>query len=299
MHLKPLAAILAVSLLTLPPALPMFDLTQTGVAHAKGEGGGNGNGNGNGNGKSDSKSAEKGKSDAKKSKSAKATTDKVAKKPKKATAEVEVVKGKPVEEGELRPNELGKMNGAMNANINAVLAHIRNGQVTNGPVGLLAGLAVADAGAGAAGSKLTALTESALAFDELDAGLQTYGFENAVAYLQAKQDGTVTAEEMAVIDPLIDAAGGTTDDGLALAETKPTAEEIAAAEEEAAAATEAVAGAEQAIGDAWNKDGDLQTLLTELRAKLEPHQDAINAAVTESSAEEEAALLLEDALVIE
>ncbi len=43
----------------------------------------------------------------------------------------------------MHPSNLGNMNGAMNANINAVLAHIRNGN-TNGPVGMLAGLAVAN-----------------------------------------------------------------------------------------------------------------------------------------------------------
>jgi hypothetical protein len=46
----------------------------------------------------------------------------------------------------MHPSELGNMNGALNANMNAVLAHIRNGN-TNGPVGHLAALAVANAGA--------------------------------------------------------------------------------------------------------------------------------------------------------
>ena len=42
---------------------------------------------------------------------------------------------------QLHPSELGKMNGALNANENAILAHIRNGNMSNGPVGLMAGYA--------------------------------------------------------------------------------------------------------------------------------------------------------------
>jgi hypothetical protein len=46
----------------------------------------------------------------------------------------------------LHASELGKMNGALHANENAILAHIRNGNMSNGPVGLMAGYAYATAG---------------------------------------------------------------------------------------------------------------------------------------------------------
>ena len=44
---------------------------------------------------------------------------------------------------QLHPSELGNMNGALNASENAILAHIRNGNMSNGPVGHMAALAVA------------------------------------------------------------------------------------------------------------------------------------------------------------
>ena len=294
MHLKPLAITLAVSALALTPVLPVFDFHTGGAAYAEkgGNGGGNGGGKGGGNGG--------GKSEAKGNKggqTAKAETVK--------TSKANTTKAKPVVakaskvEGELAPNELGKMNGAMNANINAVLAHRRNGQTTNGPVGLLAGLAVADATAAAAADAV-ALVEAGADFDALDAGLEAGGFTSVEEYLQAKADGTLTEEQIAAIDPLVDAVGGTTEDGLALAETRPTEEEIAEAEAEAAAAEQAVADAEAAIGEAWNKDGDLGTLLTQLRERLAAEQEAIDAAIAETQeAEDLAELPAEDEVLPE
>lgn len=72
--------------------------------------------------------------------------------PKKAAVAAATVETCEGEEGctpELRtlhPSELGKMNGALNANENAILAHIRNGNMSNGPVGLMAGYAYYSAG---------------------------------------------------------------------------------------------------------------------------------------------------------
>jgi hypothetical protein len=53
--------------------------------------------------------------------------------------------GRPARHSDMHPSQLGNMNGALNADMNAVFAHIRNGN-QNGPVGALAALAVADAG---------------------------------------------------------------------------------------------------------------------------------------------------------
>ncbi len=75
--------------------------------------------------------------------------------------------GKPAKGSGMHPSELGNMNGALNANINAVLAHIRNGN-TNGPVGHLA--AIAAAADGAIGAQ-----------DILDQELEFLALENALA----------------------------------------------------------------------------------------------------------------------
>lgn len=64
----------------------------------------------------------------------------------------------------LHPSELGNMNGALNANINAVLAHIRNGN-GNGPVGHIAALAAASAAADGAQNVL----DRAALFDAIQA----------------------------------------------------------------------------------------------------------------------------------
>jgi hypothetical protein len=293
--MKTLTTVLAVTLLTISPALPILSFDESGAAFANnGNGGGNGNGgngnggNGNGgnggNGKSESKSA---KSEKSEKSVAKSETKK--KKAKLDGAGIEVVKGKAPAEGELAPNELGKMNGALNANMNAVLAHIRNGQTTNGPVGLLAGLAIADAEAAEALTVAGELSAIAVAFDALSSGLTEAGFGSVEDYLQAKADGTLTEDQVALVDPLIDAVGGTAQDGLALAETPPTAEEILAAEAAAEAARQGVTDAETAIGDAWNKEGDLATLLSLLRDKLAGNQAEIDAAIKETNGQEDLA----------
>jgi len=121
-------------------------------------------------------------------------------------------------------------------------------------------------------------------FDALDAGLADSGYASIADYLAAKADGTATPEQVAALDPLVDAVGGTTEDGLALAETRPTEEDIAAAEAAALAAEQGVADAEAAIGAAWNKPGDLGALLAALREKLAADQDAIDAAILASQA---------------
>ena len=209
-----------------------------------GTGGGNGNGNayGAGNGNSGGSSGSV--------KPAKATTT--------ATVEPESLDG----EVALRPNQLGSMNGAMNANINAVLAHIRNGN-TNGPVGALAGLAVAEHNA----AEAETLLETAGDFAALDEALEAAGYEDLQTYLDSGEtDGNVDA----AIAALGDAAGT----------EPPTEEEIAEAE----AALAALPEAETAIFDAWNKSGsateeEKQALLDALRDRLDGEDEAIAAAI--------------------
>jgi len=272
MHPKPLTIALAASLLLISPALPVFDSTD-GAAHARddrddrNEGGGNGNdggGGGNGNGGGNGGGGGNGNGNA-------AGAAEARVKPAKATS-VAAADG-------LSPRELGKMNGAMNASINAVLAHIRNGQTSKGPVGALAGLAVADTTAAAAMADATGIGERAAGFAALSTAVATAGFASTEDYLAARQAGTVTAEQMTAIDPLVEAVGGADSTGLALSETPPTAAEIADAQAAALAAEAAVAAAEVVIADAWNRDGDLALLLAGLRDRLVPHQDAITAQV--------------------
>jgi hypothetical protein len=283
MRVTRMTLMLAVSALCLGPIAPHFDQSPFGAAFAKGgdngggNGGGNGNSGGNGNGNSSGNGKGTSAADSKPSKSKAASGTAVTKK--KVTADP-VIEDVAVEEdpAALKPNELGKMNGALHANINAVLAHIRNGQTTNGPVGLLAGLAVADGAVGEAAAKAAALETEAAGYVDLETALADAGVGSVQDYLAARADGTLTEEQVAAIDPLIDAVGGLNADGTDLADTGPTPEEVQAALDAAAAAETNVAAAEQAIADAWNKDGDLETLLVALREKLAPYQEDIAAA---------------------
>jgi hypothetical protein len=303
-----LLSVLAVSLLVFSPALAVLP-PGFGAAHAKGEGSGGGKGKSESkkseSGKSEARSSGKGKSEAKSSEKRKAKQEKSAKSAtnKKTTKAAEdgsmkAAKAKSAKAAGLAPNELGKMNGAMNANINAVLAHIRNGQTTKGPVGLLAGLAVADSSALAAAGQAAELEARAAEFDALQAKVEEAGFATVEDYLQARTDGTLTNEQLAVsgdIDTMIADLGGTDATGLQLAESRPEDAEIQAARDAAALAGQAVTDAEQAIIDAWNKTGDATALLDALRARLAPHQTEIDATVAETLASDETAVLLPEA----
>lgn len=275
-----LSVLIAVSALCLSPLSTSLDLSPVGAAFAKGgdNGGGNGGGNGGSNGNGNSGGNGKGNSAANgNSTNSKASTGGTTVR-KKVKADT-IVEDAVAESTKVKPNKMGKMNGALNANINAVLAHIRNGQTTNGPVALLAGLAVADGAVAAATDKAAALEAEAAGYVALESALADAGIGSISDYIAGKVDGTVTPEQIAAIDPLIAAVGGLNAEGTGLAETGPTPEEIQAAIDAAATAGADVATAEQAIGDAWNKDGDLEALLVALREKLAPHQAEISAAL--------------------
>lgn len=273
------ALLLSLGCFVLTPALPNLDPGFSGAAFAGGKGD-----------KADkadkgekSDKGNKGK-DTAKTKSTKAGTQKST----KATAKQAVVDPAvtTVATDPLSPAELGKMNGAMHASINAVLAHIRNGQTTNGPVGLLAGIAAADTLADMTDEALADLEAQAEAHTALEFGLNDSGFVTLDDYLAAKEAGTVTPEVEAAIEGLIADAGGLNEDGTALAEDAPTADELAAAEEAADAADEGVVAAEDAFVDAWNKEGDADALLDMAHAKLDPYAEEIAAAVAEGTAGE-------------
>ena len=180
---------------------------------------------------------------------------------------------RPARHSDMHPSELGNMNGALNANINAVLAHVRNGNV-NGPVGSLAALAVADA---ALADARTTINEAAL--------VEALGDYPSV---QAYYDSGAQ-------DPAIDAAllalGVTPGEPYEF--TRPSEGDLLAAEEALADLETAQADAESAILSLWNKNGDTdadaispeeEALLQDLRDRLLGHDTEVRDAMTEAEA---------------
>lgn len=158
---------------------------------------------------------------------------------------------KPARFSDMHPRDLGNMNGALNANINAVLAHIRNGN-TNGPVGHLALLAVADANLAEAQATL----DLAADFDDLDAALADAGFDSVDDYYEALKAGEVSVddEELADLNDAIAALGGDAESGLGIGVEAPSVEEFDAATEALPELEAAQLDAEQKILDYWNKN---------------------------------------------
>lgn len=315
-HPKFLLIAVGITALTLGPVSTSLGDFGAAPAFAKGgNGGGNGGGGEGGGGKRESsskseKSSDRGNSGSSKSKAASAKSKKSDTKGSKSAQKSAGSKSKQkqaasgskkkstVVEASSRPKarDLGKMNGALNANINAVLAHIRNGNL-NGPVGLLAGLAIADAEAAEAKTAFAELSALANAHDALTSELNRLEFADLETYLAAVSEEKVSAEDMALISGLIDAAGGLTADGTALATVRPLDTELADAETAASTGATSVTDAEAAILAAWNKDGDPDALLTALRDRLIGHEDEIAAAIAETA--DDATLTEETAPVVE
>ena len=182
----------------------------------------------------------------------------------------------------MHPSNIGNMNGALNANINAVLAHIRNGN-TNGPVGHLAALAVASAGYNA---ELQAINDQQAEFDELALQLSEAGYGSVSDYYLALSDG---APPVGPLDEAIVALGGDPDP-LVLApisDTPPDAGDLESAE---GALTE-LTQAQENILEYWNKnpgDEESETMLLEkLNDRLIEHEAAILEAIGEEGMEGE------------
>ncbi|MCX7646706.1 MAG: hypothetical protein N2Z62_15595 [Rhodobacteraceae bacterium] len=329
------------AILTLPVSLLSADAAQ---AKGNGNGGGNGNGNGGGKGAERGNGAGSGQAAGNGNRGGDRGTGRPAARSGAAPASRGASRAAPEARGNGRGNgrasnggssagggapkgnpavreakragfhasELGNMNGAMNANINAVLAHIRNGN-TNGPVGRLAGLAVADAGAAgardllgstaaqeqialrdalaAAGYDSLAAYEAAVAADPtladpaIDAAAAGLGAGALAAALAAAGHADLAAYEAAIAadptraDPAVEAA---------IAGLGAVDEDLLAEIAEAEGALAAVTAAEQALLDSWNKNRDAdpavlteeeQRLLEALRARLAPHAGAIGSAV--------------------
>ncbi|MCZ8152920.1 MAG: hypothetical protein O9292_11100 [Rhodobacteraceae bacterium] len=311
-HPKKIVSVLGITALLLGSVAPMpFDLG-AGPAFANngngGGGGGNGGGVGGGNGgggggggKGGEKSA--GKAGGNGNGGEKAVERTVTReKPSAAKPKAQqVAPAEDVGEITLAARDLGNMNGAMNANINAVLAHIRNGNY-NGPVGAVAGLAAADAQAGDLDSAdvlaraeaweswrgtavnllgadyptvLDAYVADRAEYDAYQTALGTWNTANE-AYQAALADPTVTPEDAEALNP-----GPAPmevvfqpDDGIEAllagqpVVTEPTPEELDL--------VNAVSDAEAAVLALWNKnpndvDGmsaEEQALLDQLRARF-------------------------------
>lgn len=167
---------------------------------------------------------------------------------------------RPARFSDMHPSDLGNMNGALNANINAVLAHVRNGN-TNGPVGHMALLAVADANVAEA-RETVALGEQ---YADLEAALALGGWSDVQAYYDALDAGTVTLspEEQAELDEAIIALGGDPETGLGLGVEAPTPEEVAEAEAALPALELEQFEATARVVEYWNKNPDGTPNLTE------------------------------------
>ncbi len=177
-----LTAILLSSVSLVPAAtIALFATTDIVAAksdNAGGKGGGNGGGNKGGNSasaKSKSKATASGGGKSK-STSRKKRNDPVGNFLRKVTGQDKkksrVAKAAPARAKDpMHPSNFGKMNGPLNANVNALIAHVKNGN-TNGPIGGMAALAVAGYAAEGAEDTL-ALAEK---FAELDQTLIDNGY---------------------------------------------------------------------------------------------------------------------------
>lgn len=340
--LKTTLTAVLLSSVSLVPAATIGVFASVDIAHAKSDkAGGSGGGKGNKGGKS--ASAKSKKTTASKSKTARSNggssksrgglnvgDDPVGKFLKKVTGQdkkttrTAKVRSAPKNtatakiKDPMHPSNLGNMNGALNANINAVLAHVRNGN-TNGPVGHLAALAVANVNAEGAQDVVDLNADyEALATLLGDQTVQEYldqrngvedpaveaalmdleglteedaGYDDAVAALESALGGRTLEEYEAEragdggsadIDEAIALVGGDPVNGV-LPPEGPSEEDVAEAEADLAAQD----AAEQDILSYWNKNPDAdpeiteeeQALLDKLNARLESENSAIKDAM--------------------
>lgn len=289
-HPKKMIVVLGVSALALGPfggVTPFFgdDVAYAGNGNGGGNGGGNGAGNGGGNkggaaNKGGERSSSGGTSFSGKSKevAAPARERTPGSKARATTTEDEGTT--------FAARDLGNMNGALNANMNAVMAHVRNGN-TNGPVGALAGLMMADAGLGALNAEdVVARAEAWAAYDEeVAAALGDYASVGdyladrtaEAAYGEWETRSTEYQDALASGDPNTDSLNPgpapfnpdfTANSELdALLESPP---EGSVPDDGELAAVDAVTEAERAVLAEWNKNPDTtDEITTEERAVLD------------------------------
>ena len=227
----------------------------------------------------------------------------------------------------LHPSELGNMNGALHANENAILAHIRNGNISNGPVGHMAALAIAGYDRDMANELLgTGQAQEYLAVDDalagaVDADGNSLGFESYAdyqAYLdnggdpiqsiddavsgigRSSVDEAVASSEYDSLDAYLQAKADTAGDetpvfdaNIELALANSGVYDPAAAENvaEAEGALTDYQDAMTAMQEYWNKGGSDSENADDLAAMLEDRLSSyenVGATIEEQRAEEAA-----------
>ena len=287
------------------PIVTITTLATADAAYAKG---GNGNGNAGGKGAGRDKAAEMklkgkgkghgkgGKGSAKRGgpktlgeffssltgqdkKPARTTRTQSSKKTIPATTEAPAKRGAKLVAG-LHPSQLGNMNAAYNANMNAILAHIRNGN-RNGPIGAMAGLAVATSMSDVSAEEARANRELAEAYDAaaaLLAGTEFEGLTSEETVLNYLAAGDQNLPEVnAAIDDIALNKGG---DGL---QPYPSDEDLASGSD--------VVEAEDYVVHVWNKsdaanEEDTAALLVALTDRFAEHGTAIDEAIAEAAERE-------------
>lgn len=248
----PLVAVL-LSSVVLVPAATVTTFALTDVAHAKSEKAG-------GNGKAKGKSGNRGgaKSAALRSKGGNGKAKgkggglgglilKLTGQERKAARSASA-SAKPAKGSGMHPSELGNMNGALNANMNAILAHIRNGN-TNGPIGGMAALAVADSEAAGAEELIIRDDLFALIEGQLGEGGTIDGYYASVQAARDAARDPVLEDAFAALaddDPTNDAAAQATIDASAFDSEQSYLDSLDAAE--AAARDPLVDGAIDELG---------------------------------------------------
>jgi hypothetical protein len=196
--------------------------------------------------------------------------------------EASIAPGKrPARNSDMHPSELGNMNGALNANINAVLAHIRNGN-TNGPVGGLAALAVADAEYAAFVDTNDVLEQEAVA-----ALLKENDYDSIQAYYDALETDP-EAKEIPALDEAIATLGENANVEDPVDTWRPDTQTVTDARTELEELEAARLAAEGNMLSLWNKNGDAnpdeltpeeEALLDDLRGRLVSYETDIEQAV--------------------
>lgn len=295
-----ITAVLLSSVALVPATTVALVVTADAVEAKSNNGGGNGGGGGNKGGnsaksKSDNKSASRGGSGGGNSKARgsgkdpignflrkvtgqekkqeKAKTRTTTTKAKRAPSTTKVAKATPAKDA-MHPSNLGKMNGALNANVNALIAHVKNGN-TNGPIGGMAALAVAGYAAEGAAETL----ELDGKFAALDTALIENGYVDAdgnadlEGYLAAVEGVPANGEIDAIEDALTNIDSPLSVEEALLAENNGTQDFASVEEYEAwrdgVAGADPIDGADEMIAELDGLERPSEEDLADAGARLE------------------------------
>ncbi|WP_295317333.1 hypothetical protein, partial [Roseobacter sp.] len=277
-YLQISVASLALSVFAVAPAVVVISADTAIAKSDNGKGGGNGNRGDGAKGKSGDKgksgvakgnkggksTASRGKAGAKVEKSLDRLGNKVKNgfglfdglKKNNRTAKASGTKtNRGIEKAFDHPSNMGKMNGAINSSPNAKLAHIRNGNF-NGPVGIAAAYAVADA----------QYADAAEAYADADATIAKLGpLADAYDYVAGYEEAVKALEDVAE------------------AGEEPTQEQLDAANPDTFdSATKTIEAAEQeaAVEGGTISEESVDTAIAEAAAVEEPDRMALDEAET-------------------